>query len=74
MTTMTKHYAANEYMEEYHNLKTYKIKLSDGSSTVVKAPSEKQARAEMDHRFASISVMGINPPAIVEVSLDEESN
>ncbi|WP_157869569.1 hypothetical protein [Paucilactobacillus hokkaidonensis] len=55
-------------------MKTYKIKLSDGSSTVVKAPSEKQARAEMDHRFASISVMGINPPAIVEVSLDEESN
>lgn len=55
-------------------MNNYKVNLTDGSSTVVKAPSEKQARSEMMHRFASISVMGINPPAIVEVSLDEESN
>ena len=49
-------------------MNNYKVNLTDGSSTVVKAPSEKQARAEIDHQFASISVMGINPPAIMEVA------
>lgn len=68
---MTKHYAANEYMEEYQNMNNYKVKLSDGTSTDIKALSIKQAKAEMEHRFASISVMGINPPEILEVSLDE---
>ncbi len=71
---MTKHYAANEYMEEYQNLKTYKIKLSDGNTSEVQALSEKQARSEMMHRFASMNVMGIKPPEILEVIEDEESN
>ncbi len=70
---MTKHYTVNEYMEEYQNLKTYKFKLSDGNTSEVQALSEKQARSEMMHRFASMNVMGINPPEILEVQ-DEESN
>jgi len=54
-------------------LKTYKIKLSDGNTSEVQALSKKQARSEMMHRFASMNVMGINPPEILEVQ-DEESN
>ena len=55
-------------------MNNYKVKLSDGTSTDIKALSIKQAKAEMEHRFASISLMGINPPAIMEVSEDEKSN
>ncbi|WP_170999604.1 hypothetical protein [Paucilactobacillus kaifaensis] len=54
-------------------MKTYKFKLSDGNTSEVQALSEKQARSEMMHRFASMNVMGINPPEILEVQ-DEESN
>ncbi|BAP85972.1 hypothetical protein LOOC260_114360 [Paucilactobacillus hokkaidonensis JCM 18461] len=55
-------------------MKTYKIKLSDGNTSEVQALSEKQARSEMMHRFASMNVMGIKPPEILEVIEDEESN
>ena len=68
---MTKHYAANEYMEEYQNMNNYKVKLSDGTVSYIKALSGKQARSKMVQNLAHISVMGINPPEILEVSLDE---
>ena len=52
-------------------MNNYKVKLSDGTVSYIKALSGKQARSKMVQNLAHISVMGINPPEILEVSLDE---
>lgn len=48
-------------------MKNYTVKLSDKTTVDIKAVSAKRAKMEMEERFASIRLMGVDPPSVIEV-------